>query len=81
MTPVIFVIIVIALVVLDLVLDLQLFAMSIALSFLIVGLLHWIEVSLAPWQWAATFTFLTGVFVIITRQLIKKNDNEDINKY
>ena len=81
MTPTILALIVLGLVVADFILDLQLFGFSIALTFLVSGLLTFAGVEMVYWQWTILFVILTGFFVWITRFFIKKTDTQDINKY
>ena len=81
MTPTILALIVLGLVVADFVFDLQLFGFSIALTFLVTGLLDFAGVTLAYWEWTILFVALTFLFVFVTRHFVKNNDNEDINKY
>lgn len=81
MTPTVLLSIVLVLVVADFVLDLQLFGFSVALSFLVIAILRFYEVTLDTWVWTILFVGLTAFFVAITRQFVKKTDNEDINKY
>ena len=81
MTPTILALIVLGLVVADFVFDLQLFGFSVALTFLVTGLLDFAGVEMVYWQWTILFVALTSFFVFITRYFVKKNDNEDINKY
>jgi membrane protein implicated in regulation of membrane protease activity len=81
MSPIVLTAIVLGIIILDFVVDLQLYGLSLALSIGIVASLEFFGLQLELWQLVGIFSLLVALFAVVTRKIIKKNDNDDINKY
>lgn len=81
MSPIVLTAILLGIIILDFVIDLQLYGLSLALSIGIVSSLEFFGFQLELWQLVGVFSVLVAIFAAGTRKMIKKNDNDDINKY